>query len=139
MHTFYPLYKRALLLGALDAGLNINTPTDGLYCVLLNIGTYTYNASHEFFTHLTGVLGTPTRIVNQTISLDAVVDGQDVVFTGIAASQNIGAIVTYRRNSGPSTGWRLVTYYDDVGGGLPAVSTGASVTVQWAPPGIYQL
>src|SRR5262245_21777969 len=136
MSAMYPLWKRALLTGAANADLDENTAQDGYYCALIQSGMYSFSALHEFYTSLTGVLGTDQLIANVSIA-NSTTDGDDVMFTTIPAATAIGAIVTYRRNAGGSGTWRLVHFYD--GPGLPAISAGGPVTVQWNPVGIHTL
>src|SRR5262249_7645763 len=111
---------------------------NGYYAALLAAGAYVFNPLHEFYTSLAGVLGTDQRIANVAIS-GSTTDGDDVQYLTVPGGQNVGAIVTYRRNAGASSTWRLVSYYDTPGGGLPAVSAGGPITVQWNPVGIHTL
>ena len=60
-NAIYPKYKEALITGAANAALN-GTGTTGVYVALVDTGVYTYNASHQFYSDLTGVVGTDQEI-----------------------------------------------------------------------------
>lgn len=137
MTAIYPLYKQAALRGEANCDLDTNTVADGVYCVLLS-GGYTYSAAHQFYTALTGIIGGAQRITVPTVSANGTFDGGDLTFPSVPGA-TVVALGLYRRNSGASSTWRLVYYYDTVGGGLPAVTTGGNVTVQWNSAGIFTI
>jgi len=136
--VFYPLWKRALETGAANADLDEADPNNGYYAVLINTALYTFSALHEFYTSLAGVLGADQLITPVTIT-NSTTDGGDVTFSTVSAGSPVGAIVTYRRNAGANSTWRLVSYYDTPGGGLPFVANGGPITVQWNSVGIHTL
>src|SRR6266550_8034325 len=104
MATFiYPLYKDALLDAAVNISLDQDNTTDGVYCAL--VGSYTYNASHAFYTDLSDIVNTDQRITTPTVS-NGTFDGDDLSYTSVTGS-NITALILYRRNSGSNTTWRL--------------------------------
>jgi hypothetical protein len=51
----------------------------------------------------------------------------------------VEALVIYRKNTGANTTWRLMSYYDTAGGGLPVTPNGGNITVTWNVSGIFQL
>lgn len=140
--AIYPIYKTALLSGAADADLDNDTVNDGPYVVLIDTGTYTYSAAHDFFNDLSGVVGTANgmRIVTPTTGSVAagVFDGADVTFTAVTGA-SVEGFVIYRHNAGANTTWRLVLYYDTAGGGLPVTPNGGDITITWNASGIFLL
>jgi len=136
-NAIYPLYKQALLAGDANADLDNNTAQDGVYVALIDTGAYTYSASHQFYSSLSGIVGTPQRITNPTVT-NGVFDGDDVTFTAVTGP-SIEAIVLYRRNSGANTTWRLVAYIDTNVTGLPVTPNGGDITITWHPSGIFAL
>lgn len=109
---------------------------------LLDSGVYTYNASHQFRSDLTGIVagGTPPtgRIVSPTGGVVAagVFDGDNVTFTAVTTPTSIEAFAIYRNNSGANTTWRLVLYENTSVTGLPVTPNGGDITVSWNASGI---
>lgn len=134
-NAIYPLYKEAVLTGSADVSLTQDTVQDGPYCALVDTGTYTYSALHQFFSHLTGVIGTAQRIASPTVN-GGTFDGANVTFTAVSGAA-AEALVIYRHNAGAS--WRLVAYIDSGIAGLPVVPNGGDITIAWDPAGIFSL
>lgn len=136
-NAIYPLYKQSLLAGDANADLDNDTSTDGVYVALVDTGTYTYNASHQFYSSLSGVVGTDQRITAPTVT-NGLLDGGDVTFTAVSGN-SVEALVLYRKNSGANTTWRLVAYIDTGVTGLPVTPNGGDITITWNASGIMQL
>lgn len=136
-NAIYPLYKQSLLAGDANADLDNNTTTDGPYVALIDTGTYTYNAAHDFYNDLTGVVGTDQRITSPTV-VNGLFDGGDVTFTAVSGA-SVEALVIYRKNSGANSTWRLVAYIDTGVTGLPVTPNGGDITITWNASGIFQL
>src|SRR5262245_47738937 len=137
--AFYPLWKRALETGAANADIDENNPTDGYYAALVNTSLYSFSATHEFYTSVSAaVVGAGQRIQNVNIT-NSTTDGDDITVTTVPGGTAVGGIVTYRRNAGATSTWRLVSFYDTPGGGLPLIANGGPITVQWNPVGIHTL
>jgi hypothetical protein len=64
-NAIYPLYKKSLLDGDANTALT-GTGATGLYCALVDTGTYTYSAAHQFYSSLSGVVGTDQEITTVT-------------------------------------------------------------------------
>jgi hypothetical protein len=47
-NALYPLYKEALIQSLANTALN-GSGTTGVYCALVDTGTYTYSAAHQFY------------------------------------------------------------------------------------------
>lgn len=136
-NAVYPLYKQSLLAGDANSDLDNNTTTDGPFVALVDTGTYTYSAAHQFFSSLSGIVGTDQRIVSPTVT-NGLFDGGDVTFTAVSGA-SVEALVIYRKNSGANTTWRLVAYIDTGVTGLPVTPNGGDITVTWNASGIFQL
>lgn len=136
-NAIYPLYKQSLLAGDASSDLDNNTTTDGPFVALVDTGTYTYSAAHQFFSSLSGIVGTDQRIVSPTVT-NGLFDGGDVTFTAVSGA-SVEALVIYRKNSGANTTWRLVAYIDTGVTGLPVTPNGGDITVTWNASGIFQL
>lgn len=135
-NAVYPKFKEALLGGAADSALT-GTGATGLYVALVDTGTYTYSAAHEFYSSLSGVVGTDQEIATVTRTT-GLIDGADVTFTAVTGN-SVEALVLYRKNAGANTTWRLVAYIDTGQTGLPVTPNGGNITITWNASGIVQL
>lgn len=135
-NAIYPKYKEALLNGSANSAIT-GSGTTGLYVALVDTGTYTYSASHEFYSSLSGVVGTDQEITTPTLT-NGVVDGGDVTFSAVSGN-SVEAIVIYRKNAGANTTWRLVAYIDTGQTGLPVTPNGGNITVTWDAAGIFTI
>lgn len=136
-NAIYPLFKQSLLAGDANADLDNNTATDGVYVALVDTGTYTYSAAHQFYSSLSGVVGTDQRITAPTVTTGTL-DGGDVTFS-LVSGATVEALVLYRKNSGANTTWRLVAYIDTSVTGLPVTPNGGDITIVWNASGIFTL
>lgn len=135
-NAVYPTYKKALLDGAADSALTGSGAT-GLYVALVDTGTYTYSAAHDFYSDLSGVVGTDQEITTVTTT-GGLIDGNNVTFTAVSGA-TVEALVLYRKNAGANTTWRLVAYIDTSVTGLPVTPNGGDISVTWNASGIIQL
>lgn len=135
-NAVYPLYKGTLLTAAANVSLDQNDTTNGPYCALVDTGTYTYSASHQFYSSLSGIQGTDQRISTPTTT-NGLFDGDDLTFSTVSGV-SIEALVIYRKNSGANTTWKLVAYEDTSVTGLPVTPNGGDITVTWNASGIIQ-
>ncbi len=136
-NAIYPLFKQSLLAGDANSDLDNNTSTDGPFCALVDTGTYTYNPANQFYSDLSGVVGTDQRITTPTVAL-GLFDGDNLTYTAVTGA-SVEALVIYRKNSGANTTWRLVAYIDTGVTGLPVTPNGGDITVTWNASGIIQL
>lgn len=137
-NAVYPLYKQALITTAdANKGLDVDDTTDGPFCALVDTGTYTYSAAHDFFNDLSGIVGTDQRISTPTVAA-GLFDGDNLTYTAVSGA-TVEALVIYRHNSGANTTWRLVLYEDTGVSGLPVTPNGGNITVTWNASGILQL
>jgi hypothetical protein len=137
MSKLYPKWKGALMSGAADASLTVDSDTDGLYAAFFDLDSYEYDDSHEFYDDVSAsVVGDPARITNVVLGDSGMsVFGDDTNFPVIpAGGPSIEGILLFRKNSGPSSTWRLVGYIDS-GAGFPLIGNGSDVTIEWSPVG----
>jgi len=132
-NAVYPKYKDAIYTGAANSAIN-GSGTTGLYVALVDTGTYTYSAAHEFYSDLSGIVGTPQEIGTPTL-VNGTLDGGDVTFSAVTGN-SVEALVIYRRNAGANTTWRLVAYIDTGVTGLPVTPNGGDIGVTWNASGI---
>jgi hypothetical protein len=135
-NAIYPKYKGSLLAGDSNTALTGSGST-GLFVALVDTGTYTYSASHQFYSSLSGVVGTDQEITTVTTA-NGLIDGDDVTFTSVSGS-SVEALVLYRKNAGANTTWRLIAYVDTGVTGLPVTPNGGNIAVTWNASGIVQL
>ena len=136
-NAIFPLYKQSLLAGDANSDLDNNTAQDGVYVALIDTGVYTYSAAHQFYSSLSGIIGTPQRITAPTVT-NGVLDGGDVTFPAVSGN-NAEALVIYRQNSGANTTWRLVAFIDTGVTGLPVLPNGGDISITWNASGILAL
>lgn len=139
-NAIYPIYKTALGSASSNVSLTVDTTTDGPYCALVDTGTYTYSAAHDFYNDLSGIVGTDQRISTPTFgSVSAgTFDGDNLTYTAVSGN-SVEALVIYRHNGGANTTWRLVIYIDTGQTGLPVTPNGGNITVTWNASGIFTL
>lgn len=136
-NAVYPEYKEFLLSAAANVSLNVNDATDGPFCRLVDTGTYTYNAAHDFADDVTGGVGTDQRISTPTVA-NGTFDGDNLTYTAVSGN-SVEALVIYRHNSGANTTWKVVLYLDTSVTGLPVTPNGGDITVTWNASGIFTI
>lgn len=136
-NALYPKWKEALLQSSANSALN-GSGTTGVYVALVDTGTYTYNAADEFYSQLSGIVGTDQEIGATKTYTNGVFDGADVTFTSVSGN-SVEALVLYVKNAGANTTWRLVAYIDTGVTGLPVTPNGGNISVSWNASGIFAL
>lgn len=131
-NAIYPLYKQALL----DASANVDINDGTVKTVLIDTGVYSYNAAHEFYSSVSGQVGTPQTINNTTVT-NGLFDGDNVTFP-LVSGNTAEAILIYIDTGTASTS-RLVAWLDTSVTGLPVTPNGGDITITWNASGIFQL
>lgn len=131
-NAIYPLYKQALL----DASSNVDVNDGTVKVALIDTGTYTYSAAHDFLDDVSGVVGTAQTIANTTVT-NGLFDGDNVTYTAVSGS-SVEALIIYI-DTGSSATSRLVAYIDTSVTGLPVTPNGGDITITWSGSGIFQL
>ena len=134
--ALYPLWKEALLQASASSALN-GSGTTGVYAAMVT-SSYTYSAAHQYYSSLTGVVGTDQEIGATKTYTNGVFDGADVTYTAVAGGSTVNALVLYVKNAGANTTWRLVAYIDSATG-LPVTTNGGNISVTWNASGIFAL
>ena len=131
-NAIYPKYKEAVIQSSANSSL-----TGTVRVALVDTGTYTYNAAHEFLSSLTGVVGT-AQVIGATKSYtNGVFDGGDVTFTAVSGA-SVEALVIYI-DTGVAGTSRLVAYIDTGVTGLPVTPNGGDISITWNASGIFAL
>lgn len=140
-NAIYPKYKTNLLKGTSGYDLDAAEGDTGVYAALIDTGTYTYSAAHEFYSDLSGIGGTPVEITSKTVGSvsEGTFDGANITWTAVAGTVTYEAIVLYRKNAGANTTWPLIAYIDTGVTNLPATSNGGDISVTWSASGIFTL
>lgn len=136
-NALYPKWKEAIIQGSANSALN-GSGTTGVYAALVDTGTYTYNSAHEFYSSLSGVVGTDQEIGATKSYTNGVFDGADVTFPSVSGA-TVEALVLYVRNAGANTTWRLVAFIDTGVTGLPVTPNGGNISVSLNASGIFAL
>lgn len=136
-NALYPLWKDALLQNSAGSSL-AGAGTTGVYVALVDTATYTYSAAHQFYSALSGVVGTDQEIGATKTFTGGVFDGADVTFPSVTGN-TAEALVLYVKNAGANTTWRLVAYIDTGVTGLPVTPNGGNIGVSWNASGIFAL
>jgi hypothetical protein len=131
-NAIYPLYKQALL----DASANVDLNDGTVKVALIDTATYPYNSAHEFYSSVSGVVGTPQTINNTTVT-NGLFDGDNVTYTAVSGN-SAEALLIYI-DTGSNATSRLVAWIDTSVTGLPVTPNGGDITISWNASGIFQL
>ena len=132
-NALYPLWKQEVIKGTANTSL-----TGTLKVALVDTGTYTYSASHQFYSSVSGVAGTPETLGTKTY-VNGVLDAADVTFTAVSnGAVTVEALILYIDTGSPATS-PLVAYMDTGITNMPAVPNGGDITVTWNASGIFAL
>lgn len=130
-NALYPKWKEALLQASSNSAL-----TGTVKVALVDTGTYTYSSSHQYYSDLSGVVGTPQSIGTHSYT-SGTFDGDDVTFSAVTGN-SVEALVIYIDTGTGSTS-RLVAYIDTSVTGLPVTPNGGDITITWNGSGIFTL
>lgn len=136
-NAIYPPYKGFILSAAANVSLDQDDTTNGPFVALVDTGTYTYSAAHDFYNDLSGIVGTDQRIATPTV-VGGLFDGDNVTFTAVSGA-TVEALVIYRKNAGANTTWKLFCYFDTSVTGLPVTPNGGDISITWNASGIVQI
>lgn len=130
-NAIYPKWREAIIQATANSSLGGTVKV-----ALVDTGTYTYSAAHEFLTSLTGVVGTAQTLGSKTFT-NGTLDAADVTFATTSGA-TVEALVIYI-DTGTAGTSRLVAYLDTGYTGLPVTPNGGDITIQWAAGGIFTL
>jgi len=129
-NALYPKFKES----ALQAGVNMSSGT--VKVALVDTGTYTYNAAHQFVSSLSGVVGTAQTLGTKTFT-NGVFDAANAAFPAVTGN-SVEALVIYVDTGNPATS-PLIAYIDTGVTGLPVTPNGGDINVAWNASGIFAL
>ena len=136
-NAIYPKWKQTIMQADANSELDSAEGATGVFVALVDTGTYTYSAAHQFYSDLSGVVGTDQEITTKT-QTNGTFDGDDVTFTSVSGA-TVEALVIYRKNGGANTTWPLIAYIDTGVTGLPVTPNGGNIDVTWNASGIFTL
>lgn len=119
-NALYPSFKQLLLGGDIDLA------ADTIKVALVDTGTYTYSAAHDFYNDVSGVVGTPQTLGSKTIT-NGVFDAADVTFTAVSGA-TVEAFIIYK-DTGDAATSPLIAYFDSASSGLPVTPNGGDITI----------
>lgn len=135
-NAIYSKYLQSLLDGDSNTTLTGSGST-GVWAALVDTGTYTFSDSHQYYSDLSGIVGTDVEVENTTTT-NGVIDGDNITFSTVSGS-TVEALVLYRKNAGANTTWRLIAYIDTNVTGLPVTPSGGDIGVTWNATGICKI
>lgn len=136
-NAIYDLWKQEILKGTANNLLNSAEGATGVFVALVDTGTYTFSQSHQFYSSLTGIVGTDQEILTKTQAL-GVFDGSDSTFNSVSGA-SVEALVIYRKNAGANTTWPLIAFIDTGVTGLPVTPNGGNIGIVWNASGIFKI
>jgi Chaperone of endosialidase len=136
-NAVYPIWKEAVIQASANSAL-----TGTVKVLLVDTGTYTYNAAHDFYNDLSGIVSDGTGgVLGITIGThtytNGTFDAADATFTAVSGA-TIEALVLYLAPGSPDIA-RLVLYLDTSQTGLPVTPNGGDITVTWNASGIFTI
>lgn len=127
--ALYPIGKKSIL----DA--DIDLLTDTIKAILIDTGSYTYSASHDFLNDVSGTVGVAQTLSNKTTT-GGTFDADDITFP-TTSGNSAEAIIIYKDTGNAATS-SLIAYIDS-GTGLPVTPNGGNITVAWNASGIFSI
>ncbi|KHJ56311.1 hypothetical protein LA66_07085 [Aureimonas altamirensis] len=130
-NAIYPKAKEGLL-GAL------NLVTGTVRAVLIDTGTYTYAASHQYLSSVPAGsrIGAPQLLGTKTV-LNGTFDAADITFPSVPLGDAAEAILIYVDTG--TEGTSPLVAYIDMATGLPVTPNGGNITITWNASGIFTL
>jgi hypothetical protein len=130
-NVIYPKAKEAFL----SQNPSIDLDTDTIKVALVDTGVYTYSAAHQYYSSVSGVVGTPATLSNKSIT-NGVFDADDVTFSGVTGN-TVEAAILYKDTGNPATS-PLIAFFD-TGTGLPITPNGGNINLTFNASGIFAL
>jgi hypothetical protein len=118
MSAIYPTAKKKFL----DADIDLLVDT---IKVALVSATYTYSAAHEFYSSITGIVGTPGTLATKTTT-GGVFDADDLTFTSVTGSA-VTQLIIYKDTGSAATS-PVIAQIDGFSSVTP---NGGNITIAW--------
>jgi hypothetical protein len=129
--VLYPKFKEALLQGT------YNLSSAVVRAVLIDTGTYTYDAAHNFYDDLAGVVGTESGAFASKTFTNGTFSAANITFSAVTGA-TVEAIVLFV-DTGTAGTDALIAYIDSASSGLPVTPNGGDIAVTWSGSGIFSL
>jgi len=130
MSSLYPLFKQRLLTPGVDLSSSV------VRAVLIDTGTYTYNAAHESYDDLSGVVGSESGALGTKTFTNGTFDSANITFSAVTGN-TVEAIVLFIDSGTPATDY-LIAYIDS-GTNLPVTPNGGDINVTVNASGWFSL
>jgi hypothetical protein len=131
-NAIYPKYKEALISGGANTDMSAGT----VKIALVDTGTYTYSAAHEFLSSLSGRVGTDQTLGSKTFT-NGTFDAANPSWTAVSGN-SCEALVIYI-DTGVAGTSRLVAYLDTGVTGLPVTPNGGDINLTFDATGAFTL
>ncbi len=135
-NAIYPKYKQSVLSADASSDLLQSSASVAPFVAMVS-SSYTYSSSHQFYSSLSGVVGTDQQLTTPTAT-NGTFDADDVTFSSVTGSA-VAALIVYRKNAGANTTWRLVLFEDTSVTGLPVTPNGGNIVITWNASGIFTI
>lgn len=123
-NALYPKAKESFL----SQSPSIDMDTDTIKVAMVT-SAYTYSTSHQYYSSVSGVVGTPATLASKTVT-NGVFDAADVTYSSVASGSTVAALIIYKDTGSAATS-PLVAYIDTVSSGLPVSTNGGDIIVTW--------
>ncbi len=130
--AIYPKAKESFI--SQNPALDLDTDT--IKVALVDTGTYTYSAAHQFYSSVSGVVGTPATLASKTVT-NGTFDAADVTFSAVTGA-TVEALIVYKDTGSAATS-PLIAYIDSASSGLPVTPNGGDINIVWNASGIFSL
>jgi len=131
-NAIYPEYKDAIMGG----GANTDLLAGNVKVMLVDTGTYTYDAADVFESDITGIVGETANLGTKTLT-GGVFDAADTTATAVSGA-TVEALIVYIDTGTPTTS-RVVCYIDTGVTGLPVTPNGGDINIAWNVSGIFAM
>ena len=130
-NVIYPLFKQRILSSGADL------TTVAVRAVLIDTGVGAYNAAHEDYADLTGVVGTESGLLATKTVVNGTFDSDNITFTAVTG--NTAEAVALFVDSGTATTDWLICWVDSATSGLPVTPNGGDINVTVNASGWFSL
>ena len=129
--AIYPTFKAGILQGTWNLSSAV------VRAVLVDTGTYTYSAAHDFYNDLSGVVGTESAALDGKTFTAGAFDSNNVTFSAVSGA-TVEAIILFVDTGNAATD-ALICYIDSASSGLPVTPNGGDITVAVNASGWFSL
>jgi len=126
------LYTSAKVL-ALTTGLNLASGT--VKVDLIDTGTYTFSAGHDFYNDVSGTVGSSATLGSKTTT-NGVFDAADSTFSAVSGN-SVEAFLIWVDTGGASSTDPLIAFFDTSITGAPVTPNGGDIVLQYNASGIF--